>query len=277
LSGVRQRGVETATRLQPKEGNMCRIRPRSAYDVIALVSLFLVIGGGTALASFVVSSNSQIGPNTVSGHKPPTGNHANIIKGSINSQDLTTSSVGSPQLKLGAVNQLALHSGAVTSPKIAGGAVNTTQIGKIPQARVEFTAAQSITNNIDTVLSFDVARYDNDGLFGIPHNRLTAPVAGVYAITAGVNWEVSGSGDDRSIGICKNDTGAVCPGVPSGLALASDTRTPSATDGAQSISTQAKLNAGDFIDVGVFQNSGGTLHAEASPWTNLTMTWVGKG
>jgi hypothetical protein len=257
---------------------MNRIRRHLTYaNVMATLAVFLVLGGGTAIASYVVSSNSQVGPDTVSGHKPPAGNHANIIKSSINSQDLSTSSVGSPQLKLGAVNQLALHKGAVTSPKIAGGAVSTAQIGKIPQARVEFTAAQSIVNNTDVVLSFDVARYDNDGLFGIPHNRLTAPVAGVYAITAGVNWEVSGSGDDRSISICKNDTTADCPFVSPSLLLASDTRTPSATDGAQSVSTQAKLNAGDFIDVGVFQNSGGTLHAEAGPWTNLTMTWVGKG
>jgi hypothetical protein len=36
----------------------------------------------------LVSSNSQIGPRTISGHKPPTGKHANIIAGSINGQDI---------------------------------------------------------------------------------------------------------------------------------------------------------------------------------------------
>src|SRR5690242_15111647 len=72
---------------------MRRIRPRSAYDVLALVSFFLLIGGGTALASYVVSSNSQIGPGTVSGHQPPTGKHANIIGGTINGTDLAANSV----------------------------------------------------------------------------------------------------------------------------------------------------------------------------------------
>ena len=43
---------------------MRQIRPRSVYDVLALISFFLVIGGGTALASYIVSSNSQIGPAT---------------------------------------------------------------------------------------------------------------------------------------------------------------------------------------------------------------------
>jgi hypothetical protein len=55
---------------------------------MSTLAVFLVLGGGTALAAYVVSSNSQIGPGTVSGHKPPTGKHANIIAGSINGQDI---------------------------------------------------------------------------------------------------------------------------------------------------------------------------------------------
>jgi hypothetical protein len=46
-----------------------RLRSHLTYaNVISTLSLFLVLGGGTALAAYVVSSNSQIGPNTVSGH-----------------------------------------------------------------------------------------------------------------------------------------------------------------------------------------------------------------
>lgn len=72
---------------------MRRIRPRSAYDVLALVSFFLVIGGGTALASLVVTSNSQVAQNTISGHKPPSGDHPNLISGSVSTQDLAANSV----------------------------------------------------------------------------------------------------------------------------------------------------------------------------------------
>ena len=49
---------------------------------------FVVLGGGTALAAYVVSSNSQIRPGTISGHRPPNGKHANIIAGSINGKDI---------------------------------------------------------------------------------------------------------------------------------------------------------------------------------------------
>jgi hypothetical protein len=49
---------------------------------------FVVLGGGTALGAYVVSSNSQVGPGTIRGHKPPTGKHANIIANSINGKDI---------------------------------------------------------------------------------------------------------------------------------------------------------------------------------------------
>jgi hypothetical protein len=57
-------------------------------NVMVTILAFVVLGGGTALAAYVVSSNSQIGPGTVAGHKPPSGKHANLIAGSINGQDI---------------------------------------------------------------------------------------------------------------------------------------------------------------------------------------------
>lgn len=59
---------------------------------LAAVAFFLV-GGGTALASYVVSSNSDIGPGTVSGHNPPSGDHANVIQASLNATDLASGAV----------------------------------------------------------------------------------------------------------------------------------------------------------------------------------------
>jgi hypothetical protein len=52
-------------------------------NVMVTILAFLVIGGGTALAAYVVNSNADIAPGTVSGHKPPAGDHSNIIAGSI--------------------------------------------------------------------------------------------------------------------------------------------------------------------------------------------------
>jgi hypothetical protein len=62
-------------------------------NVMVTILAFLVLGGGTALASYVISSNSQVGPGTISGHKPPSGAHSNIISGSLNGQDVANNSL----------------------------------------------------------------------------------------------------------------------------------------------------------------------------------------
>jgi hypothetical protein len=69
---------------------MSRIRQHLTYaNVMVTILAFVVLGGGTALAAYVVSSNSQIGPGTVSGHNPPSGKHSNIIGGSVSGRDLS--------------------------------------------------------------------------------------------------------------------------------------------------------------------------------------------
>jgi hypothetical protein len=56
--------------------------------IVACIALFVAIGGTATAVTYVVSSNSQVGPGTISGHKPPSGDHANIIAGSINGTDI---------------------------------------------------------------------------------------------------------------------------------------------------------------------------------------------
>jgi hypothetical protein len=61
-------------------------------NVMATAAVFIALGG-TAVASFVITSNSQVASNTISGHKPPAGKHSNLITGSVNGQDLAANSV----------------------------------------------------------------------------------------------------------------------------------------------------------------------------------------
>jgi hypothetical protein len=62
-------------------------------NAIAVLALVVAMSGSAAAAAFVVSKNSQVGPNTISGHAPPTGDHANLVTGSVNSQDLANGTV----------------------------------------------------------------------------------------------------------------------------------------------------------------------------------------
>src|SRR5690349_7433146 len=65
------------------------VRSHLTYaTVVATLALFVALGGGTALASYVISSNKQVGPGTISGHKPASGDHPNVIAGSINGKDI---------------------------------------------------------------------------------------------------------------------------------------------------------------------------------------------
>ena len=92
-----------------------RISTKLTYaNVVATLALFLVISGGTALGvTYVVSSNSQVGPNTISGHNPPTGKHSNIITGSVNGTDLSANSVNSSKVTAGSLLGSDIHANTI--------------------------------------------------------------------------------------------------------------------------------------------------------------------
>jgi hypothetical protein len=56
-------------------------------NVVSTLALVFAMGG-TAAAAVMITSNKQVAPNTISGHTPPSGDHANVIAGSINNTDL---------------------------------------------------------------------------------------------------------------------------------------------------------------------------------------------
>ena len=77
-----------------REVMLKRIGPRLTYaNVMVTLLTFVVLGGGTAIASFVINSNADVAPNTISGHVPPAGDHSNLITGSVGSDDLAAGSV----------------------------------------------------------------------------------------------------------------------------------------------------------------------------------------
>jgi hypothetical protein len=65
-----------------------RLRRPGHATVVAYLALFIALGGGTALAAVVVSSNSQIGPNTIYGHNAPAGANKNINLDSVTGADV---------------------------------------------------------------------------------------------------------------------------------------------------------------------------------------------
>jgi hypothetical protein len=66
-------------------------------NVVALAALFVALGG-TAMASVIITSNSQVAKDTISGHRPPSGDHPNIITGSLIGQDVANDALSGAKI-----------------------------------------------------------------------------------------------------------------------------------------------------------------------------------
>jgi len=127
-----------------------------------------------------------------------------------------------------------------------------TAAGSLPNARIYNTNATAIMSSYTTTLDFTNARWNTSSMFNAStsSSRLTAPTAGIYDISASVNWGANSSGF-RELDILYN-----------GVTKIVSSRVPamSGTSTSQAVSTQYKLNVGDFVEVQVFQNSGSDLN-----------------
>jgi hypothetical protein len=134
---------------------MRRVRSHLTYaNVMVTILAFVVLGGGTALASYLVSSNSQVGPGTISGHKPPSGDHANLVVGSVNGTDVAGNSLGGAKIA------------EPTLGKVPS-AANADSVSGKGAAALEGARAYAFVggrNNCPTAVSFcDLIRYKRVG------------------------------------------------------------------------------------------------------------------
>jgi hypothetical protein len=173
--------------------------------------------------------------------------------------------------------------GNYPNPTLANGAVTPSTFGTIPAVRAFFPTDLScatfplIPSAADTVLLWFTEEFDTANLHPPPgcatlssdHARLTAPIAGAYQVSAGIIWGASDTGT-RFLGLRVNGTTMIAgdrrPFVP-GLAEE------------QAISTLVRLNAGDYVETLVHQDSGGDLsfvqHPNSERRSHFAMHWVG--
>jgi hypothetical protein len=265
---------------------MSRIRTHLTYaNVVATVCLFLVLGGGTALASYAVSSNGQVGPGTISGHKPPSGDHANIIGGSVNATDLAGGAATLGKLASNSVNSAKVVNGSLTGDDLANNTIPGSKLGTFPSASVRTPWRASgpnsgcdvrdcgLPNDTDTPLCWYSTRFDTAGLAQgdcvLLPDHLTAPVAGTYVVDGQFSWDSNGAGD-RRITIHQADSSG-----NNSQQIAADEVQPVAASGKwtqQNVGAIVRLNAGDQVSMNVYQNSGGTLKGEDG---GLQIAWIG--
>jgi hypothetical protein len=155
--------------------------------IMSTLAVFLALTSGTALAAYVISTNAQIGPDTVSGHRTIPGLHANVIGGSINGKDLAAGAVTSSKLAkiepyrvVGTAGQPAFqHQWTNTAPSLASAA-----FFKDPTGVVHLRG--SVENGHSAAVIFTLPPGYR------PARQLNLPVA---VSASGVGWlEISTSG-----------------------------------------------------------------------------------
>lgn len=171
-------------------------------------------------------------------------------------------------------------SGQYPSPGIADGAVGVPEHGNTPLARLSepltagtcFGAPVIPGDGTPTTMAYATNDSERGGnLFDGPCtnlSRLTAPVSGFYAVSASVVWDAT-DGGSRFVGIRLN-------GNDDAYAVADRTVAASGADQSeQSVSTLTHLEAGQYAEVFVSQNSGSPITLDrAYDRQSFQMAWL---
>jgi hypothetical protein len=150
------------------------------------------------------------------------------------------------------LNTLSRYDGAAWQT-IGGTGGSTTFVG----ARVYNSADISIPNATVTNLTFNSERYDTDAFHSTSTNtgRLTVPTgkAGYYSIFGHVQVASSGSGTLRLIQFVVNNT----------TDIAEMTNLVPGNNSKMAMTTTWYLADGDYVELRVYQDSGGSLNVQA--------------
>ena len=168
------------------------------------------------------------------------------------------SSVATADIADLAVTTAKLNDLAVTTGKIAAATVTVAKLASTPHVSVRHSISQSIATATDTALAFDTERFDTDTMHDTATNnsRLTATTAGKYRISANVSFASNATGY-RAVWLRKNGNSAnplarvVSPPVNGAITELC-------------VSILENLVAADYVEVMVYQNSGGALNCEAA-------------
>jgi hypothetical protein len=157
-------------------------------------------------------------------------------------------------------------SGTFPNPTLAPRSVSPAKIGTIPAARAYSSGGTTMSSAAFTVsLDLPTEDFDTAGMHNAADTYLlTAPIDGIYQITASVEWQAN-TGGRRLLAVYG----------PPAMEESFDSRPPvsgASENTFQTLAATRALNAGDSIYLSASQTSGVDLFA-FDP--ELSMTWAG--
>lgn len=128
----------------------------------------------------------------------------------------------------------------------------------MPSCRVYNNANISINDATLTALTFNTERFDNDTMHSTSSNtgRITFTTAGRYYVAACVQFAVNATGNVRRVAIRLNGATIIADKTVTPVGGSNATIVP--------ISTSYDFAAADYVEVLVYQDSGGALNVEAA-------------
>jgi hypothetical protein len=160
---------------------------------------------------------------------------------------------------------------AQQADSVKAGTVGPAELsGSIPAVHVTRTGtAQSFTGGVQAPLSFNSERYDTAGMHdnATDDSRVTAPIPGIYEITAQIAWEFFAGASEHELFLTRNGNTT--------LAVASDV----IEGGPQAVTTQTRLQAGDYVEAEGYEEStdGLTILLQPERSPELSMAWLAPG
>jgi len=149
----------------------------------------------------------------------------------------------------------------VTFPDTADATLLTSKFG--PSFAARNNSAQTITNSTTATMQFDTEYFDTDNCYDTSNYRFTPNVAGIYQINCCVQVAMYGA---ISLDIRLNGSRYANAAINIG------------NNGLQTVanSVLVSLNgSSDYVDIGIFQNSGSNRDTTASPSNNLVNHFSG--
>ena len=145
---------------------------------------------------------------------------------------------------------------------LAPGAVTPGKIGTIPAVNAfQATPVNFPTGNPSTVAGLNSERIDTANMHSST-SRLTAPISGIYQVSGHVNWAANNVGE-RIVDLYKGGSQV--------YSMTADDNNENLVM-VQPFAGLIRLNAGEYVEFFLFQDSGGNLMARAD---EFSMHWVG--